>query len=196
MYASYMSLFSEIDKGSGIPFYIQLSEQIRLLVHEGNRKEARELAERAIVISRETGIKFIGPIVLGLGAEVETDPATRLAFLDEGEAVLQQGCASHNYFYFCNSAIVVALSMRDWDRVLRYAAILEDYTRPEPLPWSDFFIARGRALAAHGRGRRDEALTAELERLRDKAAQVGFKMALTALEKALTKAKQDGHAAS
>lgn len=30
-----MSLFSEIDKESGIPFYIQLSEQIRLLVHEG-----------------------------------------------------------------------------------------------------------------------------------------------------------------
>ena len=35
MYVPYMSLFSEIDKGSGIPFYIQLSEQIRLLVHEG-----------------------------------------------------------------------------------------------------------------------------------------------------------------
>ena len=63
------------------------------------------------------------------------------------------------------------------------------------MPWSNFFIARGRALAAHGRGRRDEALTAELQRLRDEAAQIGFKMALTALEKALTKAKQDRHAA-
>jgi GntR family transcriptional regulator len=30
-----MTFFREIDKGSGIPFYIQLSEQIRLLVHEG-----------------------------------------------------------------------------------------------------------------------------------------------------------------
>ena len=30
------------------------------------------------------------------------------------------------------------------------------YTRPEPLPRSNFFIGRGRALAAHGRGSRDD----------------------------------------
>ena len=70
----------------------------------------------------------------------------------------------------------------------RYAAALEDYTRAEPLPLSDFFIARGRALAAFGRGRRDAALAAELERLRHDADRVGLRIALPALETALTDA--------
>jgi hypothetical protein len=73
----------------------------------------------------------------------------------------------------------------DWDEVERYAAVLEDYTRPEPLPSSDFFIARGRALAAFGRGQRDAATTEALQRLRDEAAGVGLVTALPALEEAL-----------
>src|SRR5262249_45653739 len=46
-----------------------------------------------------------------------------------------------------------ALSTRPWDSVEHYAAMLEDFTRAEPLPWSDLFIARGRALAPQS-GRR------------------------------------------
>ena len=78
----------------------------------------------------------------------------------------------------------VALELADHDEVERYAAALEDYTRAEPLPWSDFFIARGRALAAFGRGRRDAALTAEILRLRDDADRFGLKIALPAIETA------------
>jgi hypothetical protein len=44
-------------------------------------------------------------------------------------------------------ALEVCPDADDWDGVERYAAALDDYTRPEPLPWSAFFIARGRALA-------------------------------------------------
>jgi hypothetical protein len=73
----------------------------------------------------------------------------------------------------------------DWDEVERYAAALEDYTRPEPLPSSDLFIARGRALAVFGRGNRDDATMQELKRLRDEAERVGLKTALPALEEAL-----------
>jgi hypothetical protein len=73
----------------------------------------------------------------------------------------------------------------DWHEVERYAAALEDFTRPEPLPWSDFFIARARVLAAYGRGKRDDATMQELTRLRDEAVRVGFIKALPALEKAL-----------
>ena len=77
------------------------------------------------------------------------------------------------------------LQIEDWDAVERYAAALEDYTRPEPLPRSDFFIARGRALAAHGRGQRDSEMLGELERLSAEAGRVGFAIALPELESAL-----------
>ncbi len=45
--------------------------------------------------------------------------------------------------------------------------------------------ARGRALAAFGRGNSDDATMRELKRLRDEAEHVGWKTALPALEEAL-----------
>lgn len=68
------------------------------------------------------------------------------------------------------------------------AAALEDYTRADPLPWSDFFIARARVLAAYGREKRDYATMQELKRLRDEAERIGLKTALPALEEALAAA--------
>jgi hypothetical protein len=76
----------------------------------------------------------------------------------------------------------------DWDGVERYAAALEAYTRPEPLPWANLRIARGRALARHGRGERGELALRELRRLREEAERVGWKSALPALERALAPA--------
>ncbi len=69
--------------------------------------------------------------------------------------------------------------------VERYAEALKAFTSIEPLPRTDFFIARGRALAAFGRGIRDDATMQELQRLRGEAERVGFKTALSALDKAL-----------
>ena len=54
-----------------------------------------------------------------------------------------------------------------------------------PLPWSDFFIARGRALAAHGSGKRDDETMQELRRLRDEADRDGLKTASPAIEEAI-----------
>jgi hypothetical protein len=51
----------------------------------------------------------------------------------------------------------------------------------EPTPWSDFFVARGRALAAFGRGGRD---VAELARLSDEGKKLGLLIALTTIEAA------------
>ena len=82
-------------------------------------------------------------------------------------------------------AMDACLRSSDWDEVERYAAAFEDYTRSEPLPQSDFFIAYGRALVAHGRGGRDDATMQELKRLRDEAERIGLKPALPALEEAI-----------
>lgn len=47
----------------------------------------------------------------------------------------------------------------------------------------------GRALAAFGRGKRDDTTIQELRRLRDEAKSVGLNVAIPALEKALSRAR-------
>jgi hypothetical protein len=81
----------------------------------------------------------------------------------------------------------VMLILGDYDEVERYATALEDYTRSEPLPWSEFFVARGRALAAFAGGRRDAKLMAEIRQLRDEGERLGVRTALPAIEAILAK---------
>ncbi|MFQ6024415.1 MAG: tetratricopeptide repeat protein [Acidiferrobacterales bacterium] len=152
---------------------------------KGRQSEARELLMQAASITREVGRAFNAGRVFGALAWVmASDAAVREAALDEGETALREGSVSHNYFWFYRFAMDALLSVNDWARVERYAAALEDYTRDEPLGWTDFYIARGRALAAFGRGKRDETTMKELQRLDDEAERVGLKVAIPALEKA------------
>jgi tetratricopeptide (TPR) repeat protein len=152
---------------------------------EGKRSDAIKFVEQALSICRDTGMNYIGPTVLGCHARIAGDLETRERALDEAENILRKGCVSHNYFWFYRDAMEVCLNTGDWDSVERYAAALEDYTRPEPLPWSDFFIARGRVLATYGKGRRDDALIAKLHQLSGEAHRVGLKLGARALEDAL-----------
>ena len=58
----------------------------------------------------------------------------------------------------------------------------------EPLPFSDFYSARARALAALGGQRPNaESLTAELERLRKEGERLGLRIALREIVKAIEK---------
>ena len=70
-------------------------------------------------------------------------------------------------------------------------AELEHYTRSEPLPFADFYIARGRALAACGRGQSDMAeLAAELERIHDEGERLGIRVALRGTETAISQLRR------
>ena len=146
------------------------------------------MINKAVDVARKTGITFLGPWVLSTLALLADDPASRSKALDEGEEILGEGCVGHNYFAFYRDAMEVALAERDWKGLNRFAAALEEYGLPEPLPLADFFIARGRALAKHGLGQRDAAHMTELRRLRDEADRVGFRNALPALDEALAAA--------
>jgi len=53
------------------------------------------------------------------------------------------------------------------------------------LPWSSFFVARGRALAACGRGRCDAALMTELIHLAEQGERFGLRIALPSIQAAL-----------
>jgi tetratricopeptide (TPR) repeat protein len=151
----------------------------------GRREEAAALLAEAVAVCRETGFRFMGPEMLSALAVATDDPATRETALCEGEAILLSGCPSHNYLFFYRDAIDASLAAGAWDEAERYAAALKDYTRPEPLPWADFAIARGRALAKWGRGQRQADAAAELHRLAAEAEGVGLRVGLPALHQAL-----------
>ncbi len=157
----------------------------RCHVVEGRPKEALDLLRKAITISRETGIGYCGARVLGVIALATDDPDERKRAIEEGEAILRSGAIAHNHFWFYREVMEAALNLGDWSVATSYAQALEDFTRAEPLPWTDFFIARGRALTAFGRGGRDAATIDKLRRLRDEAERVGLTTALPALDEAL-----------
>jgi hypothetical protein len=132
----------------------------------GDGQGAKAYASQAVQVVRKVGMTFIGPSVLAVEAALTEDEAVSQALLTEAEGILDAGCVAHNHFWFAQTAIRHALVTSAWDRVERYAARLEVYTQWEPLPWSDYLVARGRSLAAWGRGERGAACTAELQRLK------------------------------
>jgi class 3 adenylate cyclase/tetratricopeptide (TPR) repeat protein len=146
------------------------------------RSDALSDLSEALAIARETGMAFIGPMILGILALAANDPQVRSDALAEGEALLAAGSVSHNHLHFRRDAIDACLDAEDWSGAELHSDALETYTHEEPLPWSGFFVARGRALAACGRGRRDAALIAELAGLREKGKRLAFKLSLPAVE--------------
>jgi class 3 adenylate cyclase/tetratricopeptide (TPR) repeat protein len=146
---------------------------------------------RAYAICQETGMTFAGPWVLGILAFSTKDPETRDWALREGQrALTEQICVSHNYIYFYRYAMDASISAGLWAEAERYALELEEYTRPEPLPVCDFFIARARALSDWGRGKRDGVLVMELRRLANEAKRMGLNSDLPVLQEALDVAGQ------
>ena len=75
----------------------------------------------------------------------------------------------------------ISLKLQDWSATDRYATAFESFTRQEPLPWAEFFITRGRALAECGRGRPEPELAAEIQRLIEEAERVKLRIALPEL---------------
>jgi class 3 adenylate cyclase/tetratricopeptide (TPR) repeat protein len=145
---------------------------------EASRAEAMELLYRALAISRETGLSFVGPWILGYLAVTTEDPIERWAALMEGEEILCNGAAGHNHLWFFRYAIEASLDSQDWDAAERYSTALEDYTRPEPLPWANFFVRYGRAVGRHGRCHRAQKTTCTFDDVLAEAKRLGIGPAL------------------
>jgi hypothetical protein len=155
-------------------------------IAEDRMDEAKACINQALDILRDVGMTFFGPIALGIAARLADEPTEWVAFLEEAEQVLKAGCVSHNYFLFYRDGIETALEHRDWPRAERYCDALENYTSGEPLPWSDLFIRRGRALARHGLGDRSPQLATELEQVAVAVKEAGFVGHLSAIAEART----------
>lgn len=156
-----------------------------IFIDTNRKSEALALAEESVAVARQSGINFLGPYILGCLSRATDDSETRQQAIREAEDLLAAGSVGHNFFWFYREAMQGALERGEWDEAERFAAALEDYTSAEPLPWSDFFTARARALAAHGRGKRSKDLSRELARLRDEADTNGFRNAWPELADAL-----------
>ncbi len=162
---------------------LALLSRINLL--KGRVAEACAQAEQALAISRRVGMRFFGPFILGTMALMADSRERRREIFAEAESILHRGCVGHNHFWFYRDAIDACLGAGEWQEAERFAQALENYARPEPLPWSDFFIARGRALAAVGCGRRDGEVSLALGHLLGAGRRAGLMPSLPAIEGAL-----------
>ncbi|MBM3491336.1 MAG: hypothetical protein FJX68_12985 [Alphaproteobacteria bacterium] len=151
----------------------------------GRNSEALLDAQLAVELSRRSGLAYMEPIALGTLAHGTQDPAQREAALAEANRILDAGAVSHNYLLFPRDAIELHLELADWDGVARYAKRLFSYTRREPMPFADYIVGRGRAMAACGRGRRNPELRQEIERLRAIGARLGSAATLAQLDEVL-----------
>jgi len=158
----------------------------------GELGDAMHHFESSIAIGRAQGMEFCGPLALAGMAYVASEPRIRTSCLAEAEEILVAGCLGHNYLHFYPDAIDLGLREGEWDDTERYCRELERFARDEPLPWCDFWSARGRALAAFGRGRRDPSTIDELERLRGVAQGHGVSAAVPALRAALGASADSG----
>ncbi|MGF6805704.1 class 3 adenylate cyclase/tetratricopeptide (TPR) repeat protein [Paraburkholderia sp. Clong3] len=162
-----------------------LEMQGRLLLDEGCRSEAVKALREALAISREVGTQFSGPKALSALSRAVDDNGERTRLLAEGEALLRLGAVGHNHLWFYRDAVEAMLGAGDPAGMLHYVDALEAYTQREPLPWSELFAARGRALALALQAPLSEATRHELLRLREALQQAGFRNYVSAVEAAL-----------
>ncbi|SAK55696.1 adenylate/guanylate cyclase [Caballeronia hypogeia] len=161
--------------------------QGRLALGRGDRSEARRVLRASLALCREVGMQFSAPKTLGaLSLAVDAAPE-RARLLDEGAELLRRGAVGHNHLWFHRDAIDALLLSGDAAGALRHVEALEAYTRDEPLPWSQAFAMRGRALAAALDGLPGESVAADLASVRDLLMQAGFTRYLHAVDAALAR---------
>jgi class 3 adenylate cyclase/tetratricopeptide (TPR) repeat protein len=162
-----------------------LEMQGRLLLDSGCRGEAVTALREALAISREVGTQFCAPKALSALSRATDDNGERVRLLAEGEALLHLGAVGHNHLWFYRDAIEAMLLAGDPDGMLNYVSALENYTRPEPLPWAELFAARGRALALTLETPASAPTRNELVRLQTVLLEAGFRNYVPAVNAAL-----------
>lgn len=151
----------------------------------GDLDEARHFARWAYRLCEETGLNYMGPIVLGMLAELAPAESERQAHIAHARAILAAGAPSHNHMFFNNHMMTASLKRREWESAEGFAGALADYTAGEPFPWADFLIVRTRILIRVGRGERSEAAKAELARAAAMGRGLNLIRSTRALEEAM-----------
>jgi hypothetical protein len=133
----------------------------------------------------ETSRALLGPWSLGFLALATDDVEESRKALDEGEAMLAERVVGHCHLWFFRYAIETCLNAGEYDKAERYADLLEGFTQVEPLPWSDLFIGRCRALSAYWRNPNDRQNRTRLADLETEIERTDMGTALPAVKRAL-----------
>lgn len=147
--------------------------------------EARHYANWAYKLCEETGLNYMGPIVLGMLAELAGSESERQAHIAHARAILKAGAPIHNHMYFNNHMMTASLKRGEWEAAEGFAQAMADHTAKEPFPWANFLIDRARILIRVGRGERNEAVKAELARVAGLGRDYNFIRATHALDEAI-----------
>lgn len=147
--------------------------------------EARHFADWAYRLCEETGLNYMGPIVLGMQAELSHSESERQALIAKARAILKAGAPVHNHMYFNNHMMTASVKRGEWEAAEGFAQAMADYTAPEPFPWAQFLIERARILVRVGRGDRGTGARAELERVAERGRALNMIRATFALDEAL-----------
>ncbi len=163
-----------------------------LLMRAGDLVAARSESVHAfeLIGSDTNALAFVGPQLYGLQALLSTDASARRKALASGQALLMPKALSFNHFVLLDFAIQSSVEGADWDEAWRYCDALEAFCAAEPLPLTDFMVARGRALVRHGRGEGDAELVQQLQLLRQQAADSEMSFYLISIDKALARQGQ------
>lgn len=147
--------------------------------------EARHYAQWAFRLCEETGLNYMGPIVLGMLAELAGSERERQDLIAQARAILASGAPSHNHMFFNNHMMASALKRAEWSAAKGFAQALVDYTAKEPFPWADFLIRRARILIRFGRGERSDEVKVELARVAAHGRKLNFIRATRAVDEAI-----------
>jgi hypothetical protein len=162
-----------------------LEMQARIPLHNGRAAEAAQMLREALAMCGDVGMQFTGPKTYSALARAVDDKAERDRLLAEGEELLRRGAVGHNHLWFYRDAIEAMLAAADAPRALRYADMLEAYTRSEELPWSNLFAMPGRLLAGAARGNVNDGGREDLVRIRTALHDAGLRAFLPPIEAAL-----------
>ena len=136
----------------------------------GDRATALARAREALAIARETGIDYIGGLILGELAAATDDESERRAAIDEALALIARGGLAHNALWFYRTCIEADLERGDWRDLARWADGLEATTRQEPLPYTELLIRLAR-LAVTGPS---EAIRSDLQSVAEDFEAIGL----------------------
>jgi DNA-binding SARP family transcriptional activator/predicted negative regulator of RcsB-dependent stress response len=124
-----------------------LAQMGHVLGDQGGGADAQVLLHQASTLSLEVAPTYCGPWCLGVQALFTPNLERAKEMLAQGEVLLASGCVSHNYLEFHRLAMEFHLRHGEYREMRRHAAALTDYTREEPLPWSELVVRRGEWLA-------------------------------------------------
>ncbi|MDF2765716.1 MAG: hypothetical protein K0S81_2710 [Rhodospirillales bacterium] len=140
----------------------------------GDRATAVARSREAVALARETGLEYIGGIVLGELAAAALDHAEMRSARDEALTLLERGTLAHNHLWFYRAIIEADLERGAWQDLPRWAEGLEAVTSQEPLRYTDLLIRFARLAARRLASPKGGEAAKALETLSAEFAQLGF----------------------